>query len=213
MVNGMQMPLKANVKTTRLELMKTKARIKVANKGLDLLKLKRASLVLEFFKLASQIKELRSNLKEIVDKAMQSQKIAETMAGRIAIERIAMEQKQVMAEVEAKNVMGVVIPTVEVEERNLPKTYIMLSLPPAVDDARRSYNGLFNALIEIAEKESSLRKLLFEIEKLNRRSNAIENVVVPNLIEKSIYIKQRLDDLEKDQIVSLKFIKRKINAK
>lgn len=203
----------SNIKTTRLELIKTKGRIKVAGKGLSLLKMKRGSLVLEFFELARQIQRLRANLRGSVEMAMDSEKIAEARAGRISLERIAAEQPAVLAGVEAKNVMGVRIPNVSVEGETITSTaYVLISVPTAVDDARRNYFELFKLLIEIAEKESSLRKLLYEIEKLNRRSNAIENVVIPNLIAKSIYIKQRLDDMERDQTISLKFIKRKLNA-
>ena len=203
----------SNVRTTRIELIRTKARIKVAGKGLDLLKLKRASLVLEFFNLARQIQKLRANLRKSVERAMDSEKLAEARAGRISLERIAAEQPRVLAGVEAKNVMGVRIPNVSVEgEAVISPAYELVSIPAAVDDARRSYNGLFTMLIEVAEKESSLRKLLYEIEKLNRRANAIENVVIPNMQEIAVYIKQRLDDMERDQTVSLKFIKRKLNA-
>ncbi len=202
-----------NIKTTRIEMIHTKARVKVASKGLDLLKLKRGSLVLEFFKLARQIQLLRGNLMSSVERAMDSMKIAEIHTGRIALERIAAEQSPVLAGVEAKNVMGVRIPNVNIESKYKPSlAYELISVPTAVEDSRRSYRKLFELLIEVAEKESSLRKLLYEIEKLNRRSNAIENVVIPTLKDKVVYIKQRLEDAERDQTVSLKFIKRKLAA-
>lgn len=203
----------SNIKTTRIELIKTKSRAKVAKKGLELLKLKRSSLVLEFFELARQIQLLRANLKESVERAMDSTKLAEVEAGRISLERVAVEQSDILVGVEAKNVMGVRIPNVSIAERSaLSVAYELISVPTAIEDARRNYGTLFKLLIEVAERESSLRKLLYEIEKLNRRANAIENVVIPNLNAKAVYIKQRLEDLERDQIVSLKFIKRKINA-
>ncbi len=203
----------SNIKTTRIELIRTKSRIKVAKKGLDLLKMKRASLVLEFFDLARQIQMMRAGLKNTVLRAMDSEKLAEARAGRISLERIAAEQIPVLASVEAKNVMGVRIPNVNIAERTLPSSlaYELISIPTAVDDSRRSYGTLFKMLIEVAEKESSLRKLLYEIEKLNRRANAIENVVIPGMYVKVQYIKQRLEDMERDQTVSLKFIKRKMN--
>lgn len=203
----------SNIKTTRIELIRTKARAKVAKKGLDLLKLKRASLVLEFFELAKKIQLLKANLKESVERSMDSVKIAEIMAGRISLERVAAEQSPVTAGVEAKNVMGVRIPNVNIEAKAPASIeYELVSVPTSVEDAKINYSELFKLLIDVAEKESSLRKLLYEIEKLNRRANAIENVVIPNLLEKAGYIKQRLEDLERDQIVSLKFIKRKING-
>ncbi len=203
----------SNVKTTRIELIRTKARIKVASKGLDLLKLKRASLVLEFFDLAKQIQLLKANLRKNVETAMDSVKIAEVESGRIPLERIAVEQSPILAAVEAKNVMGVKIPNMNIESKgSLSIAYELISVPTSIEDARRNYNKLFQLLVDVAEKESSLRKLLYEIEKLNRRANAIENIVIPNLKEKSSYIKQRLEDLERDQTVSLKFIKRKIHG-
>lgn len=202
-----------NIKTTRIELIKTKKRVSVAAKGLSLLKLKRASLVLAFFNLARQIQLLRANLGASVQTAMDSTKIADIYAGRINLERIAVEQNGLLVAIEAKNVMGVRIPDLSVEAKEAHSAgYELISVPTAVEDAKKSYTSLFNVLIEIAEKENSLRKLLYEIEKLNRRSNAIENMVIPAMNEKIAYIRQRLEDMERDQIVSLKFIKRKINA-
>ncbi len=202
----------SNLKTTRIELIKTKGRIRVASKGLNLLKMKRSSLVLEFFDLARQIKALRGNLYAMVSRSIESIKLAEMVSGRINLERIAAEQGDISAKVSAKNVMGVKIPNISLNGyAAMPIGYELISVPTSIEDAKRSYQELFKMLIEIAEKENSLRKLLHEIEKLNRRSNAIENVAIPNLKSKVSYIKQRLEDLERDQIVSLKFIKGKLN--
>ncbi|MCL4379769.1 MAG: V-type ATP synthase subunit D [Candidatus Marsarchaeota archaeon] len=201
------------IKTTRIELIRTKARVKVATKGLSLLKMKRASLVLEFFSLARQIELLRANLGSSVQTAMDSTKIADIQAGRINVERIAAEQATMLVGVNARNVMGVRIPNLSIESgAQFGLGYELISVPTAVEDARKSYRSLFSLLVEIAEKENSLRKLLYEIEKLNRRANAIENVVIPGMHARISYIRQRLEDLERDQIVSLKFIKRKMDG-
>ena len=53
-----------------------------------------------------------------------------------------------------------------------------------------------------------MRNLLNEIYKLNRRTNSIENVIIPRWEAKIKYIKQSLDDMERDRLVSIKFIKR-----
>ncbi|MCL4374173.1 MAG: V-type ATP synthase subunit D [Candidatus Marsarchaeota archaeon] len=200
-----------SVKTTRMELIKIKSRIRVAGKGLNLLKLKRSSLVLEFFNLARQIELLKGSMEKSVEKAYESTKVAEIAAGKIALERIAAEQSKIGTSVTAKNVMGVKIPSISVSMGSLSAAYELISVPAAIYDAQLSYSQLFKMLIEIAEKENSLRKLLYEIEKLNRRVNALENVTMPRLIGSAAYIKQRLDDMERDQIVSLKFVKGKLN--
>ena len=212
------MPAQTNIRTTRLEMIHTKARIKTASKGLGLLKMKRASLVLEFFDMAKQIESLMTGMKDSVQRAMDSTAMAEFNVGRINLERIAAEQAEVIMGVDAKNVMGVRMPRLEVQkgasgsafESASGRIYNIISLPTSIDDARHSYMTLFRLMIEVAEKENSLRMLLYEIEKLNRRANAIENVVVPALKYKVGYIRQRLEDLERDQIVSIKFMKRKM---
>lgn len=203
--------MEGNIKTTRIELIRTKRRIAIAQKGLTLLKMKRSSLVLEFFSLAREIHRLRGNLPNTVVKARESIRMADIEAGRITLERVAAEQSSVTARVEAKNVMGVKIPNISVEQAApMSLGYELVSVPTSIEDAKVNYKGLFRMLIEIAEKENALRKLLHEIEKLNRRSNAIENVAIPNMGEKAKYIRQRLEDMERDNIVSLKFIKGKI---
>ncbi|MEM4170778.1 MAG: V-type ATP synthase subunit D, partial [Thermoplasmata archaeon] len=71
-----EMPL-SNVKPTRMELLRLKKRINLAKRGLELLKFKRAALVMEFFKLLQKSKNLRLNLDEIAKKAYETYKIAE----------------------------------------------------------------------------------------------------------------------------------------
>ena len=48
-----------DIKPTRIELIRTNRRIKLAKRGLDLLKMKRSSLVMEFFSISRSVKGLR----------------------------------------------------------------------------------------------------------------------------------------------------------
>ncbi len=210
MANGILMAVN-DVKITRLELIRTKSRIKVASKGLSLLKMKRSRLILEFFELAKQIQLMNQNVVEYVSKAMDTSKIAEAQAGRLNFERIAARKRNEQISVNVSNVMGVKIPNLNMKSNgNKSLKYELISVSASIEDVRKNYTVLLTLLIEIAEKQNSLKRLLHEIEKLNRRSNAIENIVVPKMQQRSKYIKQRLEDIERDQIISLKVIKRKI---
>ncbi len=200
-----------DVKITRLELIHTKSRIKVASKGLSLLKMKRSRLILEFFELARQIQLMNQNVVEHVSRAIDSSKIAEAQSGRLNFERIAARKRNEQISVNVSNVMGVKIPNLNMLQNSSKSLkYELISVSASIEDVRKNYSTLLTLLIEIAEKQNSLKRLLHEIEKLNRRSNAIENVIIPKMQLRSKYIKQRLDDIERDQIISLKVIKRKI---
>ena len=49
-----------------------------------------------------------------------------------------------------------------------------------------------------------------EIEKVKRRSNAIENVLIPRLQANARYIKFRFDEMERESFTKLKTVKKKL---
>ena len=197
-----------NVKTTRIELIRIKGQIKIAKKGLNLLKMKRSSLVIAFLDLAKQIEEMKQNMKDSIQRSVNSNELADITLGKLVFDQIAHERSNIIANVSSKNIMGVKIPdiTSSGEDKFTP-----VYMPIQVLDVINSFNTLFNLLLEVAEKENSLKQILYEIEKLNRRSNAIEHISIPNMVYQAKYIQARLDDMERDQIVSLKTIKGKLN--
>jgi V/A-type H+-transporting ATPase subunit D len=68
-------------------------------------------------------------------------------------------------------------------------------------------------VLDIAEKETALRKLLLEIEKTKRKSNAIENVFIPKLVSAVKFITFRLAEMERDTFIMLKTVKRKMGER
>ncbi|MEM0134317.1 MAG: V-type ATP synthase subunit D [Thermoplasmatales archaeon] len=203
------------VRPTRMELLKTKSRIRLAKRGLELLKLKRSSLILEFFKMAKDVKGMRADLVSMIEKAMTTERLSELMAGRLMIENTAFFEPEVEVGIAAKNVMGVRIPEVQVKKETsfMTMLYEMVSLPTSLLETREQFSSLLNSLLMIAEKEISLRKLLQEIDRTKRRTNSIENVLIPRLVETSSYIRLRLDEMDRETFITLKMIKDKMTEK
>ena len=83
------MPSAINIRPTRLEYIRTKRRIKIAQKGLKLLKLKRQALILEFFNTSKTAASLRSALQAEIIKGYQSIMMAEMLAGSMRLENEA----------------------------------------------------------------------------------------------------------------------------
>jgi V/A-type H+-transporting ATPase subunit D len=202
----------ASLKTTRLELIKTKIRMKAANRGLELLKLKRGRLVKSFFEIAKEITAIRKDMRIALQKAVESTKVAETISGRLNMEMVAEESAKMEVDLSASDVMGIRLPDVRLNKRADLGVENILSVPIPIGDARIAYRSLLDIIISVSQKEEDLRTLLREIQKINRRTNALQYSIIPKLAAKVSYIKQRLDDYEKDQIVALKFIKRKLNG-
>jgi V/A-type H+/Na+-transporting ATPase subunit D len=200
-----------NVRPTRLELLRTRRRIAVASRGLNLLKLKRTALIQEFFALSREARELRGDLQRKVARGFASIRMADLLEGPIRLEGIAMLLPDILPiRVATKNVMGVKTPRVDAGAYVPIDAPQLLDLPTSVDESIRHFQAIYQVVLNIAEKENAMRRLLLEIEKTKRRANAIENVLIPRLHATVRYIKFRFDEMERDSFSMLKSVKRKI---
>ncbi|MGC8564953.1 MAG: V-type ATP synthase subunit D [Thermoplasmata archaeon] len=212
---GQEMALQ-NVKPTRMELLKLKKRIILAKRGLDLLKLKRAALVMEFLKLIKKSKNLRTDLEKAATRAYETVKIAEIYHGTVGLESATMMVRKMSGiSIKTKNVMGIRIPELGRSSfENLVNTsYRLVGFSAKIDQIIKDFENYHNIILEIAETENSIKKLLAEIEKTNRRSNAIEKVLIPNLEQQATYLKMKFDEMERDTFVTLKKIKSNLEKK
>ncbi|TLX93005.1 MAG: V-type ATP synthase subunit D [Thaumarchaeota archaeon] len=208
------MPSAINIRPTRLEYIRTKRRIIIAKKGLKLLKLKRQALILEFFNTSKSAASLRSGLQAELIKGYQSIRMAEMLAGSMRLENEAMKIPQLSKlQITPKNVMGVRIPKIDGGQGNQSLTEHLLELPPSINEAIKAFRNVHKMVLDVAEKETTLRKLLLEIEKTKRKSNAIENVFIPRLQAAVKFITFRLDEMERDTFIMLKTVKRKMGER
>lgn len=203
-----------NVKPTRIELIQIRKRIKLARRGYQLLKMKRSALIMEFLDLAKEMRGLRENLRNESAMAIESITKAEISEGRLAIDRFAFMSGESSVSMNTKNVMGVKIPEIGIntERAVLTERFRAISVPPSINDSIDSFERLFQSLIKVVEKEKAMRRLLNEIDKTKRRSNAIEYVMIPRLNADAKYIRMRLDELERDTFTTLKMVKKKITS-
>lgn len=204
------------VKPTRMELLRLKGRIKLANKGLNLLKQKRAALIVEFFKINKKALDLRKQLNVAMQKSYASLAVAEMYEGKIAMESTAyMVNKMKGLSITTKNVMGVKIPELQGRDKDfraIDEQYALMGLSVKVDETISNFESSLKIILDIAEVENALRRILVEIDKTKRRVNSIENVLIPRLQGQAKYISMRFDEMERETFVTLKTIKAKLGA-
>ena len=201
----------ADVKPTRMELIETRRKIKLSKGGYKLLKMKRDGLIMEFFELLPKVKDLRNQLSALYISAMEKLSIAVAAEGTTALESAAnCLNKSPEVELSSKNIMGVVVPSVKVTsvEKSLEdRGYGLIGTSIRVDEAVHAFEKLSEMIILAAEGETTMKKILDEIESTKRRVNALEFKVIPNLEEIAKYISFRLEELERESIFGLKRIK------
>jgi V/A-type H+-transporting ATPase subunit D len=194
-----------------MELIETRRKIKLSKGGYKLLKMKRDGLIMEFFELLPKVKDLRSQLSILYMSAMEKLSIAVAADGKTALESAAnCLNKSPEVELSSKNIMGVVVPSVKVTsvEKSLEdRGYGLIGTSIRVDEAVHAFEKLSEMIILAAEGETTMKKILDEIESTKRRVNALEFKVIPNLEEIAKYISFRLEELERESIFGLKRIK------
>jgi len=197
------------IKPTRMELLKTKKRIKLALKGHKLLKQKRDVLIMEFFQVLKEIKNLRVNMSDKLGKAQNSLYNAIAIEGALDIERLSLGlARDIHLDIKNEKVMGVEIP--RIGEINIEYEWPGYSDQSVeLDNAIVKYRKLFPSFIKLAEKQLVLKKMAEEIKKTKRRVNALEYLIIPRLTETKKFISFRLEELERENFSRLKVIKKK----
>lgn len=200
---------------TRMELIDTKNQIKLAEKGHKLLKQKRDFLVTEFLSMLDETRALKKTMIEKIKEAYTSLAIAESYHSIFELENATLSIKEILGvRIRERNVMGVRLPVIKkyfstksIGERG----YSILGTSAKLDEVSTNFQKALDVVIDIAESEISLRKLLLEIERTKRRVNALEYVIIPRLFRKRNEIQFRLDEMERENFVTLKALKSIIN--
>ena len=202
-----------DIKPTRSELIKLKARIKQTKNGYKLLKMKRDGLFHEFRQLLSKMIEAKKELTDSYILAKQRIYLANAIEGGLAVRAAAIANTaHPEVEVERRNIMGVVVPSVS--GTNLKSTFQergvgYIGSSPYIDEASDSFSELIEKIVVASEMEATLKRLLEEIEATKRRVNALEFKVIPELEEAKVFIQLRLEEMEREETFRLKRFKNK----
>jgi V/A-type H+-transporting ATPase subunit D len=91
--------------------------------------------------------------------------------------------------------------------------YSITGVSSRIDETADRFENILDVIIEYADIETRLKRLGEEIQKTNRRVNALEQITVPGLKEQVAYIRQTLDERAREDLFRLKKVKKKIEAK
>lgn len=206
------MPVR-EIQPTRSELLEVTKKIKLTQNGHKILKLKRDWLILEFFKILDQSKDLRLEIARKYREASEKIAIASAVDGVIAVRSASYAlTSHPEIQLRSRNLMGVVVPNIKSNKIVAPlpeRGYGIIGTSPRIDEATDAYEKLVETIIKAAELETTMKKLLDEIERTKRRVNALEFKVLPELEDIERFIRFRLEEMERDNTFRLKRIKGK----
>ena len=202
-----------DITPTRSVLLDLKRRIKLSQSGHNILKMKRDGLIIEFFEVMEKARQMRAGVATDFEVAMKKITIARAIDGEVNVRSAAYAlNKYPTVKLSSKSIMGMMVPKVEADSIHtdiLNKGYGVLDTSAYVEEAAASFEKLLETLIRAAEVETTMKKLLDEIEKTKRRVNALEFKIIPDLKESERFVKFRLEEMERENTTRLKHIKKK----
>ena len=199
---------KSNIKATRMELLSTKKKQKMATKGHKLLKSKQDQLVQAFLKLIEEAKGRRKEIEELVMKSYREFISARALMGKEELEYALTTSKiESKLEVKTKIIAGIQIPKFEYVSSPFDVNYSLISTSSQLDSSLQMLSSVMKELVELAEFEVSIQRLGREIENTRRRVNALEHILIPELEETAKYIQMKLDEMERSTFVTLSRLK------
>lgn len=206
------------VRPTRAELLERREQIKLAEQGMDLLKQKRDALLIEFMGVMDETLRLSESLQKTVSEAQYSLAVAKAVDGTVALRSAGMATTgEIVVDMTGTKIMGISVPVVTKGESpirsSFTRGYSVTGVSSRVDESADKFERILDVIIEYADIETRLKRLGEEIQKTNRRVNALEQVTVPQLREQVSYIRQTLDERAREDLFRLKKVKKKIEKK
>lgn len=194
---------------TKSNLIKAKSSLELSQKGYELLDKKRNVLIREMMVLVDKAKGIQSKIYDTIEDAYHALQVVNITMGITQVEDIARGiPKDEDFEILLKSVMGVDIPMVKYKEKPIFPTYGFHNTNPALDQAAQQFRNVKYMVYELAEIENSVFKLAKEIEKTQKRTNALQHIQIPKYKEQVKYIEDVLEEKEREDFFRLKKIKK-----
>lgn len=208
----------AEISPTRSELLRLKLQILLAEQGRNLLKEKRDVLLVEFMAVMDETLRLSSLLERAVANAQYALTVAKAVDSPVTVKSVALVTKgEINVDISGTKIMGVAIPVIKKKyspvRSLLTRGYSVTGASSRIDDTAEKFERVLDVLIENADVETRLKRLGDEIQKTNRRVNALEQVVIPGMQEQTKYIRMTLEERAREDLFRLKRVKRKLELK
>ena len=194
---------------TKNNLIKLKSFINQSKEGKKLLEQKKLILQREMDKYIKERKELKKRGENLLKEAFESLKNANVDIG---IERVADIangiEKDDSLDIKYISVMGVEIPSVVIGEKEQKINFGLYETTVAMDEAIVKFQEVKEYLVNFAQIETTITRLKASIEKVERRINALEQVIIPRDEKIAQKISDILDETEMEEFARLKIVKK-----
>ncbi len=192
---------------TKANLMNAKKSLELAKLGYDLMDRKRNILIREMMLLIDKAGEVQQKIDSTYSQAYAALQKANITLG-MCEEFAGSTPIDDGLQIDYRSVMGVELPTVQLENSKLELRYGWTDTNSQLDEAYWRFDEVKKLTAQLAEVESSVYKLANAIKKTQKRANALNNIIIPQFQETIKYITDALEEKEREDFSRLKVIKK-----
>jgi V/A-type H+-transporting ATPase subunit D len=199
-----------NVPPTRSSLLRLKEDLVFVRQGSEILDRKREVLANELVQLAHDAEEMEEQVSYALDAAYRALERAKLTMGREHVEWAALAvNKTVEVQLKFHGVMGVPVPQVTARGAPPEMPYSMGDTTAALDEASAAFREVLSRIPELSMLETAVWRLAGELQKTQRRVNALEFIFIPDYEETINFIESTLEEREREETFRLKLLKNK----
>ena len=200
---------RSNVPATKSTLLRMREQFVFVQGGHDLLEQKRDVLLEELMQLARDAKASRRRLAAALEQAYETLRAALLTDGRPSLEAEALAAPgPATVRVRERSVMGVTVPLLSFE--GPPAAFAAVAggtASPGAAFVGRRIRTLLAALVRQAEVEVSCHRLAAELQKTQRKVNALEHIFIPEYRDTIRFIEGSLEEKEREGLFQMKRLK------
>lgn len=202
-----------HIAPTRSNLLNTRQALKLASEGHDILDKKREVLTTELIHLAHNAAAQQEKVWQKLAEAYEALTEARLSMGREHLEWTALAVNQsVEVEIRLRSIMGVVIPEIEAHGEPPEMPYGLGDTTVALDEAVARFRDVLNEIPALSEVMTSVWRLARELQKTQRRVNALQYIFIPEYEETIAFIESALEEREREETFRLKRLKAKTST-
>lgn len=200
-----------DVPPTKSSLFSVKEQLGIAREGFELLEQKREILVMELMRMVEEVKLLELELDKRIESAYGTLKRMFIRVGRQTAKEIStgIKFEYSIREKQGK-LMGIPLPTIDVEMPKMDLKYSFMSTYSSCDKTMIEFFELLKLLSRMAEIRTMVWRLAKEVRKTQRRVNALEKIVIPDVLETKGFIEGVLEEREREVFFVQKILKARL---
>ena len=196
---------------TKRNLRLAKRNLDLAKQGYDMLDKKCQVLTHELNIKTKETNALTLELNPAFDSAYKALAIACMKMGIYNVENICctIDPAQI-ADIRFVRIMGIALPQTEIPMTStLSPPYNIVHTTKSLDEARICWQKVRDILIVLAGIQNTVYRLKIHTAKTRKRVSTLENIIIPKCQTHIRYIKERLEERERDEFSRLKLIRDK----